>query len=48
LVEYILELRKEARVNENWELADKIRDDLHKMGIKVHDTPRGTEWEIIN
>ncbi len=48
LIEYILELRKEARANENWELADKIRDDLHKMGIKVHDTPRGTEWEIIN
>jgi len=48
LVEYVLELRKEARANENWELADKIRDDLNKLGIKVHDTPRGTEWEIIN
>ena len=48
LVEYILSLREEARENTNYELADKIRDDLAEMGIKVNDTPRGTEWEITN
>ncbi len=48
LVEYILSLREEARENKNYELADKIRDDLVEMGIKVNDTPRGTEWEITN
>ncbi len=48
LVDYILELREEARDNENWEFADKLRDDLQKMGIKVKDTPRGTEWELTN
>jgi len=48
LVEYILFLREEARENKNYELADKIRDDLAEMGIKVNDTPRGTEWEITN
>ncbi|HMA59928.1 MAG TPA: cysteine--tRNA ligase [Halanaerobiales bacterium] len=48
LVEYILSLREEARENKNYELADKIRDDLAEMGIKVNDTPRGTEWEITN
>ncbi|HKL12648.1 MAG TPA: cysteine--tRNA ligase [Halanaerobiales bacterium] len=48
LVEYILSLREEARENKNYELADKIRDDLADMGIKVNDTPRGTEWELTN
>jgi len=48
LVNYVLNLREEARNNKNWELADKIRDDLLDMGIKVNDTPRGTEWEIID
>ena len=48
LVDYVLKLREEARDNKNYELADKIRDDLAKMGIKVNDTPRGSEWEITN
>ena len=46
LVNYILELRNKAREDENWELADKIRDDLGAMGIEVKDTPRGVEWNI--
>jgi len=48
LVNYVLKLREEARSNKNWELADKIRDDLLDMGIEVNDTPRGTEWEIVD
>ena len=48
LVNYVINLRQEARNNKNWELADKIRDDLLDMGIKVNDTPRGTEWEIVD
>ena len=48
LVDYVLKLREEARDNKNYELADKIRDDLAEMGIKVNDTPRGSEWEITN
>jgi len=48
LVDYVLKLREEARDNKNYELADQIRDDLSDMGIKVNDTPRGSEWEITN
>lgn len=48
LVEYVLKIREEARNKKDYELADQIRDDLQKMGIKINDTPRGTEWEIIN
>ncbi|SDM40481.1 cysteine--tRNA ligase [Halarsenatibacter silvermanii] len=46
LVEYLLELREEARQEENYQLADRIRDDLAEMGIEVADTPRGPEWRL--
>lgn len=48
LVNYIIKLREQARENKNYQYADKIRDDLEEMGIKVNDTPRGTEWEITD
>ena len=44
LINYILEIRENARNEQNWELADKIRDDLQDMGIEVKDSPRGVEW----
>ena len=47
LIEYLLELRKNARDNKNYSFADQIRDDLLDMGIKVEDSPHGVEWEII-
>jgi len=37
--------REEARENENWEKADKIRDELEERGIIVRDGPDGTEWK---
>ena len=46
LVEYLLELREEARQEEDYQLADRIRDDLSEMGIEVDDTPRGPEWRL--
>ncbi|MGM0411354.1 MAG: cysteine--tRNA ligase, partial [Bacillota bacterium] len=46
LIEYILEIRENARNNKKYEKADKIRDDLKEMGIEVKDSPHGVEWEI--
>lgn len=46
LVNYILDIRENARNNKDWELADKIRDDLRDMGIEIKDTPDGVEWEL--
>ena len=46
LVEYILSIREDAREEQNWNYADKIRDDLEEIGISVNDTPHGVEWEI--
>lgn len=46
LLDYLLNLREEARQEKNYELADRIRDDLADMGIMVEDTPRGPEWRL--
>ena len=42
-----IEERKEAKANKNYELADKIRDELLNMGIKLIDTKDGTSFEKI-
>ena len=47
LIELLLELRQKAREENNWEEADLIRDKLKEIGIEVTDTPRGTEWKIV-
>ena len=47
LIDYILEMRKDARKEKNYEKADKIRDDLKELGVEVKDGPHGVEWEII-
>lgn len=39
--------RNEAKKNKNYVLADEIRDNLLKEGIKLIDTREGTIYEII-
>lgn len=47
LMSFILELRKEARSEKNWTLADRIRDGLAQVGIQVKDHPGGeSSWEL--
>ena len=47
LMELIIEIRKIARSQKNWELSDKIRDDLNKLGITLKDTLDGkTIFEV--
>ena len=41
----IIEKRKAARAEKNWEVADKIRIALDKVGIVLKDTKDGTTWE---
>ena len=45
-IEKLIEDRKEARESKNWELADRIRDDLNSMGILIEDGPEGTTWRV--
>ena len=42
----ILELRKDAKLNKNWTAADKIRDELAKLNIVIKDTKDGASWEL--
>ena len=44
----IIEKRKAARAEKNWELADKIRIVLDKAGIILKDSKDGTSWELKN
>lgn len=46
LVDFILELRQDARNERNWALSDKIRDRLSGVGIKIKDGKDKTTWSI--
>ena len=46
LIEFILELRREARNEKNWAMSDKIRDRLVEMGIKIKDGKDKTTWTM--
>ena len=44
LIEILLKLRMEAKLNKDWALADKIRDQLTQMGVVIKDTKEGYTW----
>ncbi|NPA73365.1 MAG: cysteine--tRNA ligase, partial [Epsilonproteobacteria bacterium] len=44
-IETLLKQRDEAKKAKDYQKADKIRDELLSMDIKIMDTPKGTVWE---
>jgi cysteinyl-tRNA synthetase len=42
----IITLRRKARAEKNYALADFIRDELAKAGIRLLDFPHETLWEL--
>jgi cysteinyl-tRNA synthetase len=40
-------LREQARADKNFDLADKIRDELLQKGIALEDSKDGVRWKII-
>jgi cysteinyl-tRNA synthetase len=40
----LLEARARAREAEDWTEADRLRDELATMGVRVSDTPEGQTW----
>lgn len=42
----ILEFRKTARAEKNWDLADKIRIVFDEVGIELKDSKEGTTWAL--
>jgi len=47
-IEHLIEKREEARKNNNYALADKIRDELKQKGIILKDTKDGVRWEKVS
>jgi cysteinyl-tRNA synthetase len=44
-LEGLINLRQDFRASKLYDLADKIRDGLGKIGIALEDTPKGTVWK---
>ncbi len=47
LMNLILEVRQDARQREDWETADKIRNQLEQLNVELQDGRTGTTWKII-
>lgn len=45
-IDLLIDVRQELRAARQWNLADKIRDDLANLGVILEDTPTGTEWRM--
>jgi len=47
VVDFIVNLRNEAKTNRDYATSDKIRDGLQKIGIQLKDSKEGTTWTKI-
>ena len=45
-IEELIRQRDRARVEKNWQEADRIRDELGREGIVLEDTAKGTLWKV--
>ena len=43
-VSLLVSIRDDLRQDQQWQLADKIRNGLAKSGVTLEDTPQGTRW----
>jgi cysteinyl-tRNA synthetase len=47
LLNFIVNLRSEAKTNQDYATSDKIRDGLQQIGFRLKDTKEGTNWTKI-
>ena len=47
-IELLVETRAELRAAQLFDLADRIRDHLGKLGVTLTDGPTGTEWKFTH
>jgi cysteinyl-tRNA synthetase len=43
----LIKERQEARDDQNWEISDRLRNQLAGQGIEIKDTPRGQIWNRL-
>ncbi len=46
LVKLLVEIRGEYRKEKNWEMSDKIRDELKQAGVTLEDNPKRILWKL--
>jgi len=44
ILNFIVELRSEAKINKDYAISDKIRDGLARIGFQLKDSKDGTHW----
>ena len=44
IIDLLIEIRKELRLNKLWALSDTIRDRLAALGVILEDSKDGTSW----
>ncbi len=44
-INLLVEIRNLARKEKQFSIADKIREELQKLGVELEDTPTGTRWK---
>ncbi len=45
-IELLIQVRKDLRAAKQYALADKLRDELAKLGVVLEDGPQGTTWKV--
>jgi len=46
LIDLLLNIRQQAKLNKDWATSDKVRDELKALGVIIKDTKDGFEWEL--
>lgn len=46
LIELLLQVRVDARKNKDFNMADRIRDEMARLGVDIMDTKDGFEWKL--
>jgi cysteinyl-tRNA synthetase len=46
LMKIIIDLRQDAKNRKNFDVSDKIRLELNKLGVTIKDRKDGVDWEI--
>ncbi|MFZ7104388.1 MAG: cysteine--tRNA ligase [Peptococcaceae bacterium] len=47
ILQFVIEIRQDARKNKDFATADYIRDELKKSGVIFEDTLQGTNWKML-
>lgn len=47
VMQMLIKMRNQARVDKNWALSDQIRDELLAIGIQLKDGKDGTEYSLL-